>query len=74
MDKLLPGIDGKFTTAYLDGILVWSPTPENHLKHLQEVFDRLRVAGHKLKRKKCHFFTEKMEYLGHCVTPEGITP
>ena len=74
MAKVLRGIDGKFTTAYLDDILVWSPSPEAHLCHLQEVFDRLRAAGLKLKREKCDFFQQRLEYLGHYVTPEGITP
>ena len=74
MAKVLRGIDGKFTTAYLDDILVWSPSPEAHLCHLQEVFDCLGAAGLKLKREKCDIFQQLLEYLGHYVTPEGITP
>lgn len=74
MAKVLYGIDGKFTTAYLDDIIIWSRNKAEHLRHLQEVFDRLRAAGLKLKRSKCSFFREELTYLGHVVTPNGVKP
>ena len=72
MSKVLKGLP--FAAAYLDDIIIWSKTEEEHLLHLQTVFQRLESAGLKLKREKCHFFREKIEYLGHTVTPEGIRP
>ena len=45
-----------------------------HLVHLEEVFRRLRVANVKMNPKKCSFFKQRVEYLGHVVTPEGISP
>ena len=50
MTAVLEGINGKFTAAYMDDIIIWSETPEEHLVHLQQVFDRLESAGLKLKR------------------------
>jgi hypothetical protein len=44
-----------FTTAYLDDILIFSSTLEEHLKHIQIVFDRLRTHNLRLKLKKCSF-------------------
>ena len=72
MSKVLKGLP--FTTAYLDNIIIWSKTEEEHLLHLQTVFQRLESAGLKLKREKCDFFRKEIEYLGHTVTPEGIRP
>ena len=63
-----------FVSVYLDDILVFSETFEKHLEHLQQVIERLTVAGLKLKPSKCHFICQKVEYLGHLITPSGIHP
>ena len=52
MSIVLHGLS-HFATAYLDDILIYSETLEDHMHHLQEVFDRLREHGLKLKLKKC---------------------
>ena len=52
---------------YLDDIIVYSKTPEEHIKHLKGVFEKLKAAGLKLKPSKCEFFKEKITYLGHVV-------
>ena len=57
---------------YIDDILIFSQTFEEHLIHLQQVFNRLRQAGLRLKLKKCTFAQPKVEYLGHVVTRNGI--
>ena len=72
MSKVLKGLP--FATAYLDDIIIWSKTEEEHVLHLQTVFQCLESAGLRLKREKCHFFREEIEYMGHTVTPEGIRP
>ena len=46
---------------------------EDHLKHLQLVFKKFRVASIKLKMSKCDFFKKEIEYLGHLVSGEGIS-
>ena len=71
---LLSGIESKFAVAYLDDILVFSETFEDHITHLNEVFTRLSNAKLSLNRKKCHFVKPEVEYLGHIVSPEGIKP
>ena len=58
----------------LDDITVFSRTFSEHLGHLRSVFNRLQDAGLKLKPSKCSFFREEMEFLGHKVTKEGISP
>lgn len=63
-----------FSIAYLDDILIFSETAEKHLEHIQEVFDRLRKHGLKLKLKKCSFFQEQTEYLGFIINEKGVKP
>ena len=57
---------------YLDNIIVFSKTPEEHLKRLQGVFEKLAKAGLKLKSSKCEFFKSKIAYLDHTVSAKGI--
>lgn len=55
MNSVLHGIHWKFVLCYIDDILIFSPTLEVHLQHLQEVFARLRQANLKRQPSKCHF-------------------
>ena len=57
---------------YIDDIIIFSKSVEDHSAHLGEVFTRLSEANVKLNPKKCSFVKQKVEYLG--VTPEGISP
>ena len=59
---------------YIDDIIIFSKSVEDHLVHLEEVFRRLREANVKLNPKKCSFVKQEVEYLGHVVSPEGIKP
>lgn len=52
-----------FATAYLNDILIFSKNEDEHLKHIQEVFDRLRQHGFKLKLKKFSFFKGRLNIL-----------
>ena len=45
--------------VYLDDVIVFSQTPEEHLKRLEAVFKKLKFAGLKLKPSKCTFFKKK---------------
>ena len=60
--------------GYLDDILVFSPDMESHLEHLRLLFERLRATDLKLKEVKCNFLKRHIQYLGHIVLGEGITP
>ncbi|GBG90553.1 hypothetical protein CBR_g50896 [Chara braunii] len=64
----------RFVLVYLDDILVYSRTLEDHLGHLRRVLETLRHAKYKANRDKCEFVRQELEYLGHFVTPEGISP
>ena len=61
-----------YALAYLDDILVFSDTAENHLKHIQKVFDSLKRHNLKLKPSKCEFFKEETQYLGFRISRDGI--
>ena len=63
-----------FTFGYLDDILVFSPDMVSHLEHLRCLFERLRTTDLKLKEVKCNFLIRHIQYLGHIVLGEGITP
>ena len=72
MNKVLNGL--KFAFAYLDGIIIFSNTAEEHLKHIQIIINRLRAVQLKLKKSKCSSFKKELYYLGHLLTTEGIKP
>ncbi|GBG85779.1 hypothetical protein CBR_g40588 [Chara braunii] len=63
-----------FVLVYLDNILVYSRILEDHPGHLQRLLETLRRAKYKANRDKCEFVRQELEYLGHFVTPEGISP
>ena len=72
MNKVLKGL--KFTMTYLDDIIIFSQDELQHLEHLEIVFSHLREAGLKMKCPKCDFFKSEIHYLGHLISPEGISP
>jgi len=57
---------------YLDDLIIYSTTIEEHIERLDKVFTRLKEHGLKLKGKKCHFFKPQVKYLGHIISSEGI--
>ena len=56
-----------FVTVYLDDILVYSNSADEHERHLRMVFERLREKKLYAKKSKCNFGDEHAEYLGHFV-------
>ena len=72
INEVLSGLT--FALCYLDDILVFSPDMESHLEHLRLLFGRLRSTDSKLKEVKCNFLNKHIQYLGHIVSGEGITP
>ena len=66
--------DCNFAMRYLDDIIIFSKTEEEHLEHLETIFNRLHEAGLKLKLQKCSFFKKHIQYLGHLISDEGIQP
>ena len=70
MNKVLNGLN--FAFAYLDDIIIFSTTAGEHMRHIQIVIDRLKVAQLKFRKSKCAFFKKELYYLGHLLTTEGI--
>jgi transposase InsO family protein len=73
MNKVLAGL-GNIARVFIDDIVIWSKTPNEHAKHLELVFNRLREAGLQLKASKCHFGLQEIELLGHSVSDKGVRP
>ena len=74
MAHILRGLEYWFAFIYIDYIIIFFKSVDEHLVHLEEVFRRLRDANVKLNPKKCSFLKQRVEYLGYVVTPEGIGP
>lgn len=63
----------KFFIVFLDDILIYSPTVADHLLHLQTVLAVLRKNQLLAKMSKCSFAQQRVEYLGHVVSHEGVS-
>ena len=72
MDLVLRGLKWERLLIYLDDILVFGRTPEEHLDRLAQVFQRLPDAGLKLKPGKCCFAQAVVKFLGHIVSADGV--
>ena len=66
--------DFNFAIAYLDDIIIFSKTPQEHLSHIRKVFEKLRSAKLSMKMSKCNFFSKEIQYLGHILSAKGIWP
>ena len=72
METVLAGLQWKRCLVYLDDIIVFGKTFDEHLSRLEEVLNRLIKAGLKLKVKKCHMLKAQVEFLGFVVSPNGV--
>ena len=72
MNNVLKKFLDDFVSAYLDDILVYSETKEEHLEHLRLVLTALRENKLLVKESKCLFMARETDFLGHRVTPDGI--
>ena len=74
MNIVLKGINWENAIAFIDDVVVYSSSPQQHLFHLEEVFKRLHEAGLKLKPQKCVFGVSSIKYLGHVIDQNGVRP
>jgi RNase H-like domain found in reverse transcriptase/Reverse transcriptase (RNA-dependent DNA polymerase)/Integrase zinc binding domain/Integrase core domain len=74
MDIVLAGLKWRCCLVYLDDIIVYSPTFDQHLSDLQNVLQALAAAHLTLKASKCYFCRREMKFLGHVITSNGIKP
>ena len=68
----MPELD-KFVVVFIDDILVYSKTPEEHANHLRVVLTRLREHQLYAKFSKCEFWLDRIPFLGHILSTEGVS-
>ena len=73
VDRLLDGLND-FSSAYINDIIIFSGTWEDHLQHLRQVLRRIQEAGLTLRRKKCQFGMSDCVYLGHLIGSGRVRP
>ncbi len=72
MEVILAVLHWETCLLYIDDIIVFADSFEEHIKRLSEILDRIECAGLKLSPKKCRLFKHKVEFLGHVVSENGI--
>jgi len=74
MDNIMRGLNNEICLVYMDDIIVYSSTLEEHIQRLSTVFKRLRKSNLKLQPDKCEFLKREVAYLGHVITKDGVKP
>ena len=72
INHALRGLVDDFCIVYLDDILIFSKSEEEHTEHLHRVCERLREAELYAKPSKCQFYRQEMGFLGFIIDPEGV--
>jgi hypothetical protein len=72
MEHMLDDLHLEICMIYLDDLIVFSDSFEEQLSRLERIFHRLRESGLKLAPSKCSFFQEKVKFVGHIVSEDGI--
>jgi transposase InsO family protein len=72
MNMILSDCLGLFALVYMDDVIMYSPSEEQHFKDLQTIFQRFREVGLAFKIEKCSFFQSELTYLGFIVGREGV--
>ncbi|KAL2252896.1 UNVERIFIED_CONTAM: Transposon Ty3-I Gag-Pol polyprotein [Sesamum indicum] len=74
MNKTLQPFLDQFVIVFLDDILIYSSSPEEHEQHLRTILQILREKQLYGKFSKCEFWMEEIAFLGHVVSKEGVQP
>lgn len=72
MEKCMGSLNLKEVLVFLDDLIVFTDTLEEHDCRLMHVLSRLKELGLKLSPEKCHFFKRSVKYLGHVVSENGV--
>lgn len=74
MDNVLKELQGTICLVYLDDIIIFSTSLQEHIENLKKVFHKLRTANLKVQLDKSEFLKKEIAFLGHLVTTNGIRP
>ena len=72
MELIMAGLSYEVALVYLDDIIIFGRSFKRHFNHLDFVLARLKDAGLKIKGSKCRFFQEKIHFLGHIASNQGV--
>ena len=74
MEDLLKGMNWKRVMIYLDDVILFSKTTEEHLRDLEELLQKFQDGGLMLNPGKCRIAVKEVDFLGHHLSTEGIRP
>lgn len=74
MDHVLRELQNKICLVYMDDIIIFSTSLQEHIQNLKQVFSKLRESKLKIQLDKSEFLKQNVEFLGHVITPQGIKP
>ena len=74
MNEILKDYIGVFVLVYIDDILIYSASIEEHIKHVRIIISVLAKYGFKVKPSKCDLFKQSVKFLGHVISPRGLEP
>jgi hypothetical protein len=74
MNGVFLGLIGTRYFVYLDDVIIFGETLQEHHERLREIFEKLRQFSLKIEPDKCEFLKTELNYLGHVVTSEGVKP
>ena len=72
MNSVLNKYLDKFILVFIDDILVYSKSEEEHKEHLRKVLQTLKENQLYAKFSKCEFYKDKIQYLGHIISEQGL--
>jgi hypothetical protein len=72
MNEIFAPLLRKHVLVFMDDILIYSKSREEHMEHLREVFSILRKHHLLVKKSKCSFVQPKLEYLSHIISAQGV--
>ena len=74
INTVLTGLIGSKARVFLDDVIVLGETFSQHINNLEQILERLQDAKLNLKFEKCEFFKDRVNYLGHVISSQGLQP
>ena len=74
MNEILREYLDEFVIVYIDDLLIYSKSYEEHIEHIRKIFEKLREVNLMVKLKKCKFCMPSIEFLGHIIGKDGLQP